>query len=62
MTYAMNAFQSTIAGIYGNQLTVDLLCLLAWLVPCLILGLVLRHPVIRLNNFILKKLDETKLV
>lgn len=62
MTYAMNAFQSAIAGIYGHQLAWDLLCLLAWLVPCLILGLVLRHPVIRLNDFILKKLDETKLV
>lgn len=62
MTYAMGAFQSTIAGIYGNQLIIDLLCLLAWLVPCLVLGLVLRHPVIRFNNFILKKLDETKLV
>ncbi len=62
MTYAMAAFQSTIAGIYGHQLTSDLLCLLAWLIPCLVLGLVLRHPVIRFNNFIMKKLDETKLV
>ncbi|MEE0706606.1 MAG: YhgE/Pip domain-containing protein [Adlercreutzia sp.] len=60
--HSMEAFQGAMAGIYGNHFAVSMGLLAAFLVPSLILGLVLRRPVIRLNNWFLKKLDETKIV
>lgn len=48
------------AGIYGDQYLVQMGLLAAILVPSLILGLVLRRPVIRLNDWVLAKLNETK--
>lgn len=61
-THSMEAFQSAMAGIYGDQYWVSLGLLLAFLAPSLLLGLVLRRPVIRLNDYVLRKLDETKVV
>lgn len=60
--HSMNAFDGCIAGIYGDQYWISILCLLAFLVPSLLLGLVLRRPVIRLNDYVLRKLDETKVL
>ena len=56
----MPALEGAMAGIYGDQYLVQMGLLAAILVPSLILGLVLRRPVIRLNDWVLKKLDETK--
>ncbi len=58
--HSMEALQGAMAGIYGNHYLVSLAMLLAFLIPSFILGLVLRRPVIRLNNWVLVKLDETK--
>ncbi len=58
--HSMEALQGAMAGIYGNHYLVSLAMLLAFLIPSFILGLVLRRPVIRLNNWVLAKLDETK--
>lgn len=58
--HSMPALESAMAGIYGDQYLVQMGLLAAILVPSLILGLVLRRPIIRLNNWILAKLDETK--
>lgn len=60
--HSMNAFNGCIAGIYGDQYWVSLACLAAFLVPSLLLGLVLRRPVIRLNDYVLRKLDETQVL
>ena len=60
--YSMPALESAMAGIYGNQYLVQMADLAAFLVPSLVLGLLLRRPVIRLNNWILRKLDETKIL
>lgn len=60
--HSMNAFNGCIAGIYGNQYWVSLACLAAFLAPSLLLGLILRRPVIRLNDYVLRKLDETKVL
>lgn len=35
-------------------------CLGSYFAVMLILGLVLRNPIIRLNDFVMQKLDETK--
>ena len=60
--HSMEALQGAMAGIYGNHYLVSMGLLAAFLIPSLILGLVLRRPVIRLNTWFLAKLDETKIV
>lgn len=61
-THSMEALQSAMAGVYGDQFWTSIAQLLALLVPSLLLGLVLRRPVIRLNDFVMRKLDETKVL
>lgn len=58
--HSMPALEGAMAGIYGDQYLVQMGLLAAILVPSLILGLVLRRPVIRLNRWVLAKLDGTK--
>ncbi|MEC4271990.1 YhgE/Pip domain-containing protein [Adlercreutzia sp. R25] len=58
--HSMPALEGAMAGIYGDQYLMQMGLLAAFLVPSLILGLVLRRPVIRLNDWVLAKLDETK--
>jgi putative membrane protein len=43
-TYAMNALRESIAGVYGNEWTIDILYLLAFMVPMLLIGLLLYRP------------------
>ena len=58
--HSMPALEGAMAGIYGDQYLVQMGLLAVILVPSLVLGLVLRRPVIRLNRWVLAKLDETK--
>ena len=58
--HSMPALEGAMAGIYGNQYLVQMAELAAFLIPSLALGLIFRRPVIRLNNWVLQKLDETK--
>ena len=60
--HSMPAMEGAMAGIYGNQYLVQMAELAAFLIPSLILGLALRRPVMRLNQWILKKLAETKIL
>ena len=60
--HSMEAIQGAMAGIYGDHYLVSMGLLAAFLVPVLVLGLVLRRPIIRLNDWVLAKLDETKVV
>ena len=57
--YSMNAFEGAIAGVYENQFTTSILTLLAFVIPMLILGLVLRRPIIKLNDKFVEKMEET---
>lgn len=61
-THGIDAMHACIGGIYGNEYWVALGKLALFLVPSLLLGLVLRKPVIRLNTFVTEKLEETKLM
>ncbi|PKI91263.1 YhgE/Pip domain-containing protein [Actinomycetales bacterium SN12] len=61
-THAVNAMRSAIAGIYQNDYWVSLGWLLAFTVPALLLGLVLRRPFIRSNQKMLAALESTKLM
>ena len=48
--HAIDAMHAAMAGSYGNEYLLDMLYLALFLIPTLLLGLVLRKPVIRLNN------------
>jgi len=61
-THAVNAMRSAIAGIYHNDYWVSLGLLAAFIVPALLLGLVLRLPLIGFNQKLLRTLASTKLM
>ena len=56
----MTAMRECIAGMYQNTYWRELGILLVYLIPTLLLGLVLRRPIIRLNRFFEEKLAEVK--
>ena len=58
--HTMNAMRECIAGMYQNTYWQEIGALLLYLIPTLLLGLVLRRPVIRLNRFFEEKLEEVK--
>lgn len=60
--YSMSAMREAIAGTYGNTYWMSLLCLCAFIAFALLLGLVLRRPLIRMNEFIHERLEDTKLM
>ena len=61
-THSMGAMREAVAGLYGNTYLIELGKLGLFLIPSLLLGLVLRKPVIRLNELFIEKLEETKLM
>lgn len=58
-THSMNLFQGAIAGVYANQYLISMICLLAFVIPALVLGLLLRKPIASLNAFIDAQLAKT---
>ncbi|PLS29190.1 YhgE/Pip domain-containing protein [Bifidobacterium parmae] len=60
--YAVDAMHSAMAGAYGMEYWVAMGKLALFLVPSLVLGLVLRKPVIRLNDWIIRNLESTKVM
>ena len=61
-THAINAMHAAMAGAYGMEYWRELGILACYLLPSLALGLVFRRPVIRANQWIIEKLEETKLM
>lgn len=61
-THAINAMHAAMAGAYGMELWTELGILASYLLPSLALGLVFRRPVIRANQWVTEKLEETKLM
>ena len=60
--HAIDAMHAAMAGSYGNEYLLDMLYLALFLIPSLLLGLVLRKPVIRLNNWVSLNLESTKVM
>lgn len=60
--HAIGAMQSAVAGIYGMEFWREMGALALFLVPSLLLGLLLRKPVIRFNDWIVRNLESTKLM
>lgn len=61
-THAINAMHAAMAGAYGMEFWTELGILASYLLPSLALGLVFRWPVIRANQWVTEKLEETKLM
>jgi putative membrane protein len=61
-THAMNAVRSAIAGIYANDYWISMGYLVLFLVPTLLLGLVLRKPVINFNRKFVAATESTRLL
>lgn len=61
-THSINAMRESIAGMYGMDYMKDLVYLLAFLPFVLILGLLLRNPLIHANEFFEEKLKNTELM
>ncbi|MDY2777031.1 MAG: YhgE/Pip domain-containing protein [Collinsella sp.] len=61
-THAINAMHAAIAGSYGMEYRIEMAVLASYLIPALALGLVLRRPVIKANEWIIEQLEETKLM
>ena len=61
-THSMAALRETVGGMYGMNYWIDLGKLVIFLVISLIVGLVLRKPIIKLNDAFTEKLEETKLM
>lgn len=61
-THSMAALRETVGGMYGMNYWIDLGKLVIFLVISLIVGLVLRKLIIKLNDAFTEKLEETKLM
>lgn len=61
-TYAINAMRECVAGTYGTAYLQDILALLAFVPIALLLGLVLRKPLISVNHFFEKRLKDTDIM
>lgn len=61
-THAIRAFRASIAGIFENDLWHSLGALLLFVPPLLLLGLVLRKPLIRFNTWYVEKVETTKIL
>ena len=60
--HSANALRAAMFGLYGNDFWAELGTLLAFVAPALLLGLVLRRPVIRLNEWVERKIESTKVM
>lgn len=60
--HAIDAMHAAMAGSYGNEYLLDMVYLALFLIPSLLLGLVLRKPVIRLNTWVSRNLESTKVM
>ena len=61
-THAIDAFRAALAGTYGADFWVSLGWLAAFVVPMLLLGLVLRKPLVGVNASMERMLESTKLM
>lgn len=61
-TYAINSMREAIAGVFENNFYENIINLLCFLPLSLTLGILLRVPLIKLNEFFEERLEETHLI
>ena len=60
--YAINAMRETIGGMYGSDYMKYLGELLLFAVAALLIGLVIRLPFVKINHFVEKRMEDTKMM
>ncbi len=61
-THVISAMRAAMMGVYNGDFWVEIGMLLLFVVPCLLLGLILRKPLMRFLNWYVKKAEDSKLV
>lgn len=61
-THAITALRAAIAGIYNNDYWHAIGSLLLFLIPLLLIGLLLRIPLVKFNKWYVAKVESTKVV
>ena len=61
-TYAIDALRAAVAGVYAGDFWIALGTLALFAIPALLLGLVLRRPLISFNRGLIEALESTKLM
>ena len=61
-TYGIDAMREAVAGAYGSYFATNLLMLLLFLVPALVVGVALRRPLINVNVLFDRRLADTDLM
>lgn len=62
ITHAINAIRAAMMGIYQTDIWIELGTLLAFVIPFMLLGLVLRKPFVKLLQWYFSKAEESKLI
>ena len=62
LTHSMTALRECVAGMYGNNYYTELGILSIYILISLVLGLVLRNPMISLNQKFVEKVESTKVM
>lgn len=60
--YAINALRETIGGMYGSAFETYLAELLVFALAALLIGLVIRIPFMKVNHFMEKRMEDTKMM
>ncbi len=61
-TYGVNAMREAIAGFYGNYYATNLIVLLVFLIPALLIGVTARRHLLNINALFDRKLGDTELM
>lgn len=61
-THMINAMRECVGGLYGNAYWMDILKVSAYIPVSLLIGIVLRIPIIHIKHFFEEKLEETGLM
>lgn len=62
LTHAINALRAAMMGFYQMDFWVEIGLLLVFVVPSMLLGLLLRKPLMNLLNWYVRKTEESKLI
>lgn len=57
--FSINGMRECVAGLYGNAYWMDMLKLTGWIAFSLVIGLVLRKPIIHFKEYVENKVEET---
>ena len=60
--YAINAMRETIAGMYGDEYWRHMSQLAVFAIVALMIGLFIRKPFIKINHFMEKRMEDTKMM